>query len=104
MLTTTSGIHNSTGYQAQLDISNTAKPSTRSAGPSVSNRKETSDTVNISSKTKNLQQVYQRKKNTVKQKHTNETQQLERAYFQEKARLEREFSQKKQAMEINIYA
>ncbi|CCK81669.1 hypothetical protein [Desulfobacula toluolica] len=104
MLTNTSGIHNLTGYQAQLNISNTAKPSSHATGSPVSNRKNINDTVNISNKARDLQQVYQREKTEVEQNHTNATQQLEREYLQEKSRLEKEFSRKKQDLEINIYA
>jgi hypothetical protein len=103
MLTTTSGINNITGYQAQLDISDTTQPS-RNADRSYSNRKENSDTVNISSKARELQQTYQTKKTTLAQNYNSDTQQLEREYALAKSRIEREFSQKKQSLEINVSA
>ncbi|MCD4722368.1 MAG: hypothetical protein K8S13_21290 [Desulfobacula sp.] len=103
MLTTTSGINYITGYQAQLDVSNTDK-SSNSADHSSSNRKESNDTVNISREARELQQEYQGEKNTLEQNYNSETQQLEREFLQEKNRIEREFTQKKQSLEINVYA
>ena len=103
MLTTTSGINNLTGYQAQLDASNTVR-SSNSEDRSSSNPKENNDTVNISSQARALQQTYQTKKTTLEQSYNSDAQQLEQAYLQEKNRLEQEFRQKKQSLEIHIYA
>ena len=103
MLTTTSGINNLTGYQAQLDVSNTARPSNNS-DPASSDREKTDDSVDISSKAKELQQAYQGEKSKLEQKHDSEAQQLEREYIQEKNRIEREYSRKKRSLEINVYA
>jgi hypothetical protein len=102
MLTTTSGIPSITGYQTQLDTSTSRPPSTTE--DPFSNRKASDDTVNISSKAKDLQQDYQQKKTIVEQNYNSDNQQLERAYHQEKTKLERELNQKKQALEINTYA
>ncbi|MCK5164727.1 MAG: hypothetical protein KAQ72_13465 [Desulfobacula sp.] len=103
MLTNTSGINTLTGYQAQLDISNSARPS-NSADRSSLDPKEKDETVNISSKARELQQVYQGEKNKLEQNFNSETQQLEREYLQEKNRLAIEYNQKKQSLEINVYA
>lgn len=103
MLTTTSGINYITGYQAQLDVSNTDR-SSNSTDRSSSDRKESNDTVNISSRARELQQVYEREKTTLEQNYNSEEQQLEREYLLEKKRIEREFDQKKQSLEINVYA
>ena len=102
MLTTTSGINNLTGYQAQLDVSITAR-SSNSSDRSSSDLKETDDSVNISRKAKELQQTYQGEKSKLEQKHNSEAQQLEREYIQEKNRIEREYSRKKLSLEINVY-
>lgn len=103
MLTTTSGINNLTGYQAQLDVSNTARPSNNS-DRSSSDREKTDDSVKISRKAKELQQAYQGEKSQLEQKRNNEAQQLEREYLQEKNRIEREYSRKKLSLKINVYA
>ena len=106
MLTTTSGINNLSGYQAQLDVSNSYR-SSNLENPSSSNRKEskdTSDTVNISSKAKELQNEYQRKNTELEQRKNNETQQLEKKYLLEKKELETEFRLRKQRLNINVYA
>jgi len=103
MLTNTSGINHITGYQAQLDVSKIDK-SSNTADRSSSDRKESNDTVNISSKARELQSSYEREKTTLEQNHDNEAQQLEREYLQERNRLERDFNQKKQNIEINVYA
>ncbi len=103
MLTNPSGINNLTGYQAQLNVSNTVK-SSDNEDHSSSNGKEQGDTVNISSKARALQQTYQTKKTTLEQSYHSDAQQLEQEYLLEKSRLEREFRQKKQTLEIHIYA
>ena len=102
MLTTTSGINYVTGYQAQLNVSNTDR-SSNSADRSSSDRKESNDTVNISTKAREIQYAYEKKKITLEQNHDNKTQQLERDYLQEKNRIEREFNHQKQNLEINVY-
>jgi len=103
MLTNTSGINHITGYQAQLDVSKIDK-SSNTADRSSSDRKESNDTVNISSKARELQHTYERKKTTLEQNYDNEALQLEREYLQEKNRIVREFNQKRQNLEINVYA
>jgi hypothetical protein len=103
MLTATSGINYITGYQSQLDVSNTDR-SSNGADHSSLNRKESNDTVNISREAKELQQEYQGKENTLEQNYNSETQQLEREFLQAKNMLERDFTQKKQNLEINVYA
>ena len=103
MLTNTSGINNSTGYQAQLNIPN-AVPSSNREERSYSSRKENSDTVNISSEAQALQQAFQTEKTTLKQNYNSDTQQLEREYALAKSRIEREFNQEKQSLEINVSA
>jgi len=103
MLTTTSGINHITGYQAQPDVSNTDR-SSNSADRSSSNHKEPDDTVNISSKAKELQYTYEREKTTLEQNHNSEAQLLEREYLLARKRLERDFTQEKQNLELNIYA
>jgi len=103
MLTTTSGISYLSGYQAQLDVSNSDRSSNREKVSSPEN-KESNDTVDISSKAKELQTEYQRKNSELQQRKKNEAQQLERKYLLEKNELEREFRLKKQRLEINVYA
>ena len=106
MLTTTSGINNLSGYQAQLDVSNSYR-SSNLENPSPSNSKEskkTNDTVNISSKANELQNEKQRKKTELEQRKNNEAQQLEKKYLLEKKELETEFRLKKQRLNINVYA
>ncbi len=103
MLTNTSGINHITGYPAQLDVPKIDR-SSNAADRSSSNRKESNDTVNISSKVRELQSTYERKKTTLEQNYDNEALQLEREYLQEKNRIEREFNQKRQNLEINVYA
>ncbi|MCK5696450.1 MAG: hypothetical protein KAH62_07665 [Desulfobacula sp.] len=103
MLTTTSGINYITGYQAQLDVANTDR-SSNSVDRSSSDRKESNDTVNISSRARELQQVYEREKTTLEQNYNSDAQQLEREYLLGKNRLERDFNQKKQNLEINVFA
>ena len=101
MLTNTSGINNFTGYQAQLNIPN-AVPSSNREERSSSSRKDNSDTVNISSKARALQQAYQTQKTSLEQNYNSDAQQLEREYALAKNRLEREFSQKKQSLELHV--
>lgn len=103
MLTTTSGINSLTGYQAQLAVSKSDR-SLNSPYHSSSDQKETNDTVNISSKARELQEEYQGEKTALEQNYNSEAQQLEREYSLEKNRLEREFNQKRQNIEINVYA
>ncbi len=103
MLTNPSSINNLTGYQAQLNVSNTVKYSDNE-DRSFSSDKEQSDTVNISIKARVLQQTYQTKKNTLEQSYNSDAQQLEREYLLEKNRLEQEFRQKKQTLDIHVYA
>ncbi len=106
MLTNTSGINVLTGYQEQLDVSNTIR-SSNIKNSSPLNRKEIDDTVNISRKTRKIQQVYEGTKESLEQDYNYDAQQLEKEYLQEKKRLEREFTQKKQSqnksMETQFY-
>ncbi len=102
MLTQTSGIRYLSGYQAQLDVSNSDRSSNRESLPS-SKTKETNDRVDISSKAKEIQNEYQRKNAELEQRHKSETQQLEKEYRKEKNKLENEFNLKKQRLEINVF-
>jgi len=100
-VTTTSGIHNFTGYQGQFDVSTTRT----AAAPSFSDSgtKESADSVDISSKAKDLQNEYDQKSRQLKQQHETEVQQLEREYMLEKKQLEDEFTREKQRLQINLY-
>jgi len=110
MLTTTSGINSLSGYQVQLNVSNPDRSSSNLETPSSANRKEPAnskesrDTVDISSKAKELQTEYQRKNSELEQRKNNEAQQLEQKYRLEKDELEREFRMKQQRLDINVYA
>jgi len=77
MLTTTSGINSLSGYQVQLNVSNSNSSSSNLENPSPSNTKESKDTVDISSKAKELQTEYQRKNSELEQRKNDEAQQLE---------------------------
>lgn len=66
--------------------------------------KESGDTVDISSRAKELQTDYQRKNSELEQRKNHEVQQLERKFLLEKNELEQEFRLKKQRLDINVYA
>jgi len=103
MLSTPSGIIDITGYQDQLEFHHGSRlPKNTDQDATRGNPAE--DTVNISSKARELQQDYQGEKTTLEQNYNVEAQQLEREYLLEKNELEREFSQKKQSLEIDIFA
>ncbi len=103
MLTISSGINLLTGYQVQLDASQTSKLTSTPDRPSGAGN-QNDDPVNISQKAKEIHQVYQGKKSRLEQNYNKEAQALEREYLQEKNRLQREFSQKKKSLEIDIVA
>ena len=103
MLTNTTFIDYRAGYQAQPDTFNTDRVVDKGELPS-SDSSETNDTVNISSKARELKQEFQKKEDTLEQNFNSETQQLTREYLQEKNRLKKEFNQKRQSLDINIYA
>jgi len=102
MLTTTSNINFFGGYQDQLNFS------ARVTGSSIpvnqnNTQNNTYDEVNLSQKSRELQQIYEKKEATLEQNYNSDSQELEREYLQEKAKVEKEFRQKKQALEINLY-
>jgi hypothetical protein len=104
MLTDTSGINSLSGYQVQPNVSNSNRSASSLETVSSVKFKESGDTVDISSKAKELQTEYQRKNSELEQRKNSETQQLERKYLLEKNELEREFRLKKQRLDINVYA
>ena len=103
MLATPSGITHITGYQDQLDFQYTSRlpNNTDNASP---RHNPAEDTVNISSKARELQQVYLGKKTTLEQHYNTDAQQLEREYLLERNKLESEFTRKKQSLEIDVLA
>ena len=104
MLTTTSGINYLSGYQVQLNVPNSNRSDSDLETASSEKIKESGDTVDISSKAKELQTDYQRKNSELEQRKNHEAQQLERKYLLEKNELEQEFRLKKQRLDINVYA
>ncbi len=105
MSPTISEIRVSTGYQVQFTkpANRPSSESTQKNASSQSSREDT-DTVNISSRVRELEQAYQSKETDLEQNHNSEKQELERKYLQAKNDLEREFEQKKQTLGINTYA
>jgi hypothetical protein len=103
MLTTTSGIDSLSGYQVQPKVSNSNRPASNLESAYSAKVKESKDTVDISSKAKELQTEYRRKHSELEQRKNNEAQQLERKYLLEKNELEQEFRLKKQRLDINVY-
>jgi hypothetical protein len=104
MLTDTSGINSLSGYQVQPNVSNSNRSASSLGTSSSAEVKESGDTVDISSKAKELQTEYQRKHSELEQRKNSEARQLDRKYLLEKNELEREFRLKKQRLDINVYA
>lgn len=101
MLTITSNVGFPSGYQDQRNISNQEVGSLVSKNDDSS--KDQKDTISISRKAQELQQVYEKKEAGLQQKYISDSQALEKKYIQEKNRLEKELSQKKQSLDINVY-
>ncbi|MBA3010710.1 MAG: hypothetical protein KKF12_14305 [Proteobacteria bacterium] len=101
MLTATSNIGFSSGYQDQRIV--LVKDANNSIAKGEEASENQKDKVSFSQKSRELQQVYEKKETVLEQNYSNETQRLENEFIQAKNVLEKEHAQKKQRLEIDLY-